>query len=453
MALNVKGSVLTHKSLFTPFFLVRASRARTVAAWPPMAAGKSHLEIFKDALQDPEVPADPILTLEAPSVMLRIRWVEQMPWIALSIGVEATRKELVPFLTSKVTETFNSDAFVEGLEDEVLTHLAVVLGDFADYVGGPSEAWCLLEPLFALCNTDETLVREAAVKSIIQLSEKIALEPKGPELLFKHMVKSTLDLFDDTVAPRQAGWFSSRVSAYGLVATAYKACAASAEKGVTATIEAPVYAKDDCKAPWTPDTTMEQIISLFTASDHRAEPMVRRAIAGNIEAFASAIGPEKTRTALVPLWMTLVGYASEVDTSIRVKALQCSKAIFQVLAFRESDLGTGSKNPTQTYLDCAADAKSWRVRVAVAESLPDVAMATGVGKRMPPPDPSYPPTTADEKLLQETFLSLLNDSEAEVKHASAKCAAAAAFVLGESYAVSELVDPLIKQVRLSLVGP
>jgi serine/threonine-protein phosphatase 2A regulatory subunit A len=145
-----------------------------------MAAGKSHLEIFKDALQDPEVPADPILTLEAPSVMLRIRWVEQMPWIALSIGVEATRKELVTFLTSKVTETFNSDAFVEGLEDEVLTHLAVVLGDFADYVGGPSEAWCLLEPLFALCNTDETLVREAAVKSIIQLSEKIALEPKGP---------------------------------------------------------------------------------------------------------------------------------------------------------------------------------------------------------------------------------------------------------------------------------
>jgi hypothetical protein len=180
--------------------------------------------------------------------------------------------------------------------------------------------------------------------------------------------------------------------------------------------------------------------------------MVRRAIAGNIEAFASAIGPEKTRTALVPLWMTLVGYASEVDTSIRVKALQCSKAIFQVTAFRESDLGTGSKNPTQTYLDCAADAKSWRVRVAVAESLADVAMATGIGKRMPPPDPSYPPTPADEKLLQETFLSLLNDSEAEVKHASAKCAAAAAFVLGETYAVSELVDPLIKQVRPRLVA-
>jgi serine/threonine-protein phosphatase 2A regulatory subunit A len=51
-------------------------------------------------------------------------------------------------------------------EDEVLLTLAGELGDFVEYIGGPSFAHILLQPLENLAAVEETMVRDKVKKRI-----------------------------------------------------------------------------------------------------------------------------------------------------------------------------------------------------------------------------------------------------------------------------------------------
>ena len=93
--------------------------------------------------------------LKNEDVALRLNSVKRLSTIALALGEDRTRKELIPFLSES-----NDD------EDEVLLAMAEELGSFVPYVGGPSYGHYLLQPLEGLAIVEETVVRDKAVESL-----------------------------------------------------------------------------------------------------------------------------------------------------------------------------------------------------------------------------------------------------------------------------------------------
>lgn len=66
-------------------------------------------------------------------MQLRLNSIKKLSTIALALGVERTRTELIPFLTDTIYD-----------EDEVLLALAEQLGTFTTLVGGPEHVYVLL---------------------------------------------------------------------------------------------------------------------------------------------------------------------------------------------------------------------------------------------------------------------------------------------------------------------
>ena len=64
---------------------------------------------------------------------LRLNSIKKLSTIALALGIERTRSELIPFLTDTIYD-----------EDEVLLALAEQLGALTPLVGGPEFVHCLL---------------------------------------------------------------------------------------------------------------------------------------------------------------------------------------------------------------------------------------------------------------------------------------------------------------------
>ena len=93
--------------------------------------------------------------LKNEEVTLRLNSIKRLNTIALALGEDRTRKELIPFLSES-----NDD------EDEVLLAMAEELGNFVPYVGGPSYGHYLLPTLEGLAIVEETVVRDKAVDSL-----------------------------------------------------------------------------------------------------------------------------------------------------------------------------------------------------------------------------------------------------------------------------------------------
>lgn len=97
--------------------------------------------------------------LKSEDVVLRLNAIRRLGTIALALGPERSRDELVPFLKDSLDD-----------EDEVLLALAEELGTFADYIGGPTQAHLLLGPLENLAAVEETLVRDKVRLAISHIS-------------------------------------------------------------------------------------------------------------------------------------------------------------------------------------------------------------------------------------------------------------------------------------------
>ncbi|KRX45056.1 Serine/threonine-protein phosphatase 2A 65 kDa regulatory subunit A alpha isoform [Trichinella murrelli] len=103
-------------------------------------------------------------------VQLRLNSIRKLSTIALALGPERTRTELIPFLTDTIYD-----------EDEVLLALGEQLGNFTHLVGGPEYVSCLLSPLESLATVEETVVREKAVESLRTLADKHSVIGLLPE--------------------------------------------------------------------------------------------------------------------------------------------------------------------------------------------------------------------------------------------------------------------------------
>ena len=88
--------------------------------------------------------------LRSDDVQLRLNAIHSIPTIALALGPDRAREELIPFLQESIDD-----------EDEVLLALAEELGSgFDEYIGGKDYAHLLLGPLENLSAVEETLVRD-----------------------------------------------------------------------------------------------------------------------------------------------------------------------------------------------------------------------------------------------------------------------------------------------------
>ena len=88
--------------------------------------------------------------LRSEDVQLRLNALHRGSTIALALGPDRAREELIPFLQDSIDD-----------EDEVLLALAEELGkNFDEYVGGRKFAHVLLGPLENLAAVEETVVRD-----------------------------------------------------------------------------------------------------------------------------------------------------------------------------------------------------------------------------------------------------------------------------------------------------
>eukprot|EP00057_Strongylocentrotus_purpuratus_P007987 XP_011662461.1 PREDICTED: serine/threonine-protein phosphatase 2A 65 kDa regulatory subunit A alpha isoform isoform X3 [Strongylocentrotus purpuratus] len=252
-------------------------------------------------------------------VQRRLNSIKKLSTIALALGVERTRGELIPFLTDTIYD-----------EDEVLLALAEQLGSFTPLVGGPEHVFCLLPPLESLATVEETVVRDKAVDSLRKLSEE-------------HTQTDLENHFVPMVKRLAAGdWFTSRTSACGLFSVCYKKCK---------------------------NTTKGELRVLFNNLCSDDTPMVRRAAASKLGEFAKAVESEYVKSDLIPMFNSLA--SDEQQDSVRLLAVEACVSIATLLSHEDTELLI-----MPTMRGCAED-KSWRVRYMVADKFTELQEAVG----------------------------------------------------------------------------
>ncbi|MBN3319597.1 2AAA phosphatase, partial [Atractosteus spatula] len=249
---------------------------------------------------------------------LRLNSIKKLSTIALALGVERTRTELLPFLTDTIYD-----------EDEVLLALAEQLGNFTMLVGGPEYVHCLLPPLESLATVEETVVRDKAVESLRKISHEHS--PVDLEVHFEPLVKRLAS----------GDWFTSRTSACGLFSVCY---------------------------PRVSSTVKAEIRQHFRTLCSDDTPMVRRAAASKLGEFAKVLELEYVKSDIISLFTAL---ASDEQDSVRLLAVEACVSIAQLLP--QEDL-EALVMPT---LRQAAEDKSWRVRYMVADKFSELQKAVG----------------------------------------------------------------------------
>lgn len=251
-------------------------------------------------------------------IQLRLNSIKKLSTIALALGTERTRSELIPFLTDTVYD-----------EDEVLLALAEQLGQFTPLVGGPEYVNCLLPPLESLATLEETVVRDKAVDSLRNIAQQ-----HSPKHLEEHFVPLVLRL-------AQGDWFTSRTSACGLFSIAYSRVS------------------NECK---------EELRQAFNRLCEDDTPMVRRSAASKLGEFAKVLERDYVKTDMVKLWTQL---AWDEQDSVRLLAVEACCVVANLLS--QEDI----ERCVVPLLRSAADDKSWRVRYMVAEKFTDLQNAVG----------------------------------------------------------------------------
>ncbi|KAL1481901.1 hypothetical protein MTO96_015217 [Rhipicephalus appendiculatus] len=205
-------------------------------------------------------------------VQLRLNSIKKLSTIALALGVERTRSELIPFLTDTIYD-----------EDEVLLALAEQLGNFTPLVGGPDP------PLESLATVEETVVRDKAVESLRAISQQ-------------HSAADLEQYFVPLVKRLASGdWFTSRTSACGLFAVCY---------------------------PRVSPNVKAELRSHFRNLCQDDTPMVRRAAASKLGELAQVVEPEWLKGDLVAMW----GYlAQDEQDSVRLLAVEACVSLAGLL--------------------------------------------------------------------------------------------------------------------------
>ncbi|EGD94854.1 protein phosphatase PP2A regulatory subunit A [Trichophyton tonsurans CBS 112818] len=256
--------------------------------------------------------------LKHDDVILRLNAIHRLSTIALALGPERTRDELVPFLDDSVED-----------EDEVLTALSEELGNFVEYVGGPEYAHVLLSPLEHLAAIEEPLVREKAVESLNKICEQLS-----PRQIEDNFIPLTVRL-------SKADWFTSKISAAGLYCTPYRTASPALQQGLR---------------------------QQFGQLVHDDTPMVRRQAANNLAKFVKEMDSQVIIVEMVPLFQNL---ANDDQDSVRLLTVEILISIAEEIPKEQQS----SHGVLLTALRNLFEDKSWRVRYMVADKFEKIAKA------------------------------------------------------------------------------
>lgn len=256
--------------------------------------------------------------LKHDDILLRLNAIHRLSTIALALGAQRTRDELIPFLDESVED-----------EDEVLTALSEELGNFVEYVGGPEWGHVLLSPLENLAAIEEPLVREKAVESLNKICLKLSSQQ-----VEDYFIPLTLRL-------SKADWFTSRISAAGLY-----------------------------NVPYTKSSPpmQEKLRQQFRILVHDDTPMVRRQSATNLAKFVREIPALIVVEDMIPLFQHL---ASDDQDSVRLLTVEVLIAIAEVVPKEQQS----SHGMLLTTLRRLIEDKSWRVRYMVADRFEKISKA------------------------------------------------------------------------------
>ncbi|KAJ7786322.1 armadillo-type protein [Mycena metata] len=258
--------------------------------------------------------------LRSEDVQLRLNAIHSVPTIALALGPDRAREELVPFLQDSVDD-----------EDEVLLALAEELGkNFEEYIGGKEYAHILLGPLENLSAVEETLVRDKAAESITKVA--VVLSQAQVEEFYIPLLKRL----------SQGEWFTSRTSSAAL----YPA----------------VYAKVS-------PAIQEDLRKGFAALGSDDTPMVRRAAAKWLGPLLTHFSPQHVLSDGLPIYRRL---QSDDQDSVRLLTVEDLIAIAQRMSPAEV------KEQLLKQIRHSIGDKSWRVRYMAANHFNELADAVGV---------------------------------------------------------------------------
>eukprot|EP00762_Andalucia_godoyi_P006544 ANDGO_05066.mRNA.1 Serine/threonine-protein phosphatase 2A 65 kDa regulatory subunit A beta isoform len=329
------------------------------------------------ASDDPLYPIAILIDeLKNEDIALRLNSVRRLSTIAVALDTERTRSELIPFLLDSLDD-----------EEDVLVALADELGKFVQYVGGPSHAYVLLEPLVLLASVEEPVVREHAVESL----RSVALQ-MSPADIRAHMVPALARL-------AQGDWQAARCSAAALVAHLYP-------------LLAPL-------KPGMPSSEREQLMLTFGALCQDVTAVVRRSAYTAMAVLVANVQERSVITQhVLPMFTKL---ARDDQDSVRLLAIDAALALARAFSQNNSSSsssssGNSSSNSSSssngpaftqvvsTIKMCGSDA-AWRVRYVVADKFAELGKA-------------LPMETFRSEVLSY-FVRLLKDTEAEVRTAAA----------------------------------
>jgi serine/threonine-protein phosphatase 2A regulatory subunit A len=256
--------------------------------------------------------------LKHDDVLLRLNAIHRLSTIALALGPERTREELIPFLDESVED-----------EDEVLVALSEELGSFIEYVGGPQWGHVLLSPLENLAAIEEPVVRDKAVESLNKICEELS-----PQQVEEYFIPLTLRL-------SKADWFTSKVSGCGLYTIPYKK------------VSPPV---------------QEQLRQQFGLLVHDETPMVRRQAATNLAKFVKEMPASIVIDEVISFFQHLV---QDDQDSVRLLTVEILISIAEVVP-KEQQASHGTLLASLRNL---MEDKSWRVRYMIADRFEKIAKA------------------------------------------------------------------------------
>ncbi|XP_018652645.1 putative serine/threonine protein phosphatase 2a regulatory subunit A [Schistosoma mansoni] len=382
--------------------------------------------------------------LRGEDLHVRLHSIRKISTIALALGPEKTRSQLIPFLTETIYD-----------EDEVLLTLAEQIGTLVPYVGGPEYAHSLLPPLESLAAVEETVVRDRAVEALRKLA---------PD----HTTEAMEKYFNPLLHRLATGdWFTSRTSACALFSVVYPRVRSSKRwelldflrrlaKDETPMVRRAVAARlgelalamsvgQSSEKPSADGETSSQISehnsSSMTNSITESKMLTNEVVSlngGQVSYGVTAderltndsiaekpsthanppqsddftLDPEKERsyiiTILVPLFVRLVDDEQE---SVRLMAVESIVQLAQALGPEESE------GYLIDLIQQATTDRSWRVRCVVADKFTEIQTAMGL--------------RVSRERLVPFFMKLLHDEEAEVRaFAAGKVKAFAKCLLG-----------------------
>ncbi|KAH7349429.1 protein phosphatase PP2A regulatory subunit A [Plectosphaerella cucumerina] len=256
--------------------------------------------------------------LKHDDVLLRLNAIHRLSTIALALGAERTREELIPFLDESVED-----------EDEVLVALSEELGRFIEYVGGPQWGHVLLSPLENLAAIEEPVVRDKAVESLNKICNELS-----PAQVEEYFIPLTFRL-------SKAEWFTSKVSGCGLFTAPYSKVSAA---------------------------TQDELRKTFSSLVHDETPMVRRQAATNMAKFVKEMTADVAVDDMMPLFQHL---AQDDQDSVRLLTVEILISIAEVVPKEQQS----SHGVLLALLRSLIEDKSWRVRYMIADRFEKIAKA------------------------------------------------------------------------------